>query len=404
MKKTPAHESDGNSELLRMSSEKLFETLMEQTADYIYIKDKKSRFITVSQAFADVHNIKDRKEIEGKTDFDFFTDEHAMQAFDDEQTILRTDKPIINKIEKESWHDGKVTWVSTSKAPFHLTSGEIAGIFGISRDVTSEVLARQKLADSEQRLREQNEIMRSDYESAEKVQRVIIPGRVPVIRNVELGYVWKPMSGIGGDLFSFPRNPSKNLLFFMADVCGHGVTAAFYTVLLKYFSAHAGEVYSGDPRQFLNSVNEELSLRLSSGFITGLAGHFGRRDKEGNRKLYIAHAGNPRLLIHRKNKDAIEVVDLPPGIVMGIPGGQASSTSKFLLSPGDRLYTYTDGIIEASDEKGEEFGEERFIEALGKHRDLPIQETLDKVYEKACAYTNSKDQQDDITLLGFELT
>ncbi|MEM8868432.1 MAG: PP2C family protein-serine/threonine phosphatase, partial [Verrucomicrobiota bacterium] len=271
------------------------------------------------------------------------------------------------------------------------------------RDVTTEVIARKKLADSERQLREQNDIMRSDYESAEKVQRVIIPGRVPVIRNVELGYVWQPMSGVGGDLFSFPRNPSKNLLFFMADVCGHGVTAAFYTVLLKYFSAHAGEIYSGDPRQFLNSVNEELSIRLSSGFITGLAGHFGRRDKQGNRTLYISHAGNPRILIHRSGKKSIEVVDLPPGIVMGIPGGQASNTTKLKLCPGDRLYTYTDGIIEASDPEGEEFGEARFIQLLEKYRDLPIQQTLDTIHKEVGTYTQSEHQQDDITILGFGL-
>ncbi|MEM8867849.1 MAG: PAS domain-containing protein, partial [Verrucomicrobiota bacterium] len=179
MSETSNQDSDDFSQLLKASPKRLFEVLMEQTADYIYIKDCQGRFIAVSQALADMQNVEDRKAIEGKTDFNFLTEENAELAYKDEQEIIRTDKPIINKIEKEVWPDGKVTWVSTSKAPLHLTSGKTAGVLGITRDVTTEVIARKKLADSERQLREQNDIMRSDYESAEKVQRVIIPGRVP---------------------------------------------------------------------------------------------------------------------------------------------------------------------------------------------------------------------------------
>ena len=98
---------------------------------------------------------------------------------------------------------------------------------------TDKKIAQEKLAESEHRLREQNEIMRSDYESAEKVQSVMIPGRVPQIKNVDIAHLWKPMTMVGGDIINFPRNPDNRLVFFMGDVCGHGVTAAFYTVLIK---------------------------------------------------------------------------------------------------------------------------------------------------------------------------
>ena len=99
-------ESDQNSLLLKASAKRLFETLMEQTADRIYIKDRKSRFITVSQALADMHGFENRHQLEGLTDFDLFSEEHAQQAYDDEQEILRNDTPIINKVEKETWPDG----------------------------------------------------------------------------------------------------------------------------------------------------------------------------------------------------------------------------------------------------------------------------------------------------------
>ena len=112
-----------------------------------------------------MHGFESRHELEGLTDFDLFTEEHAKQAYEDEQEILRTEKPI-SKVEKETWENSEDTWVSSTKAPFYLSSGRLVGIIGISRDVTPEIIARNQLADSERRLREQNEIMRADYESA----------------------------------------------------------------------------------------------------------------------------------------------------------------------------------------------------------------------------------------------
>ncbi|MGB0743191.1 MAG: SpoIIE family protein phosphatase, partial [Opitutales bacterium] len=347
MKHSEKMESDGNSLLLRASAKRLFESLMEQTPDRIYIKDKKSRFVAASDALAKMHGFKDRHELEGLTDFDLFSDEHAQQAYDDEQEILRTEKPIINNVEKETWYDGKITWVTSSKAPLYLASGKLAGIIGISRDVTAEREAQMKLAKSEHRLREQNKIMRSDYESAHKVQSIMIPGRVPHVKYVEIAYLWEPMTSVGGDIISFPRNPNNCLLFFMGDVCGHGVTAAFYTVLIKYLTAHSAEVYANNPRDFLNSVNNELCGRLNSGFVTGLSGHFSARDAEGGRKLVISNAGHRQVVVYRKKDKKCELVELLGGMVMGIPGGSASKAKAIELKKGDRFYAFTDGIVEA---------------------------------------------------------
>lgn len=404
MKKTAKIEPDGNSMLLRASAKRLFECLMEQTDDRIYIKDKKSRFIAASQALAEMHGFKNRHDLEGLTDFDLFTEEHAQQAFDDEKRILETEKALVNIVEKETWEDGSVTWVSSNKAPLYLSSGKLVGILGISRDITAEKHAQEKLADSEHRLREQNDIMRSDYESAQEVQSVMIPGRVPHVKHVNIAHLWKPMTMVGGDIINFPRNPSNCLLFFMGDVCGHGVTAAFYTVLIKYLTAHSAEVYSDNPSEFLNSVNEGVTGRINRGFVTGLSGHFGARQKDGSRKLVLSHAGHRQVVVYHKQEDTIEVVDLPNGTVMGIPGTTASRAKAIDLQIGDRFYAFTDGIVEASKPDGEEYGMDRVTEDLRKLSAKPIQETLDALYDKVCKYTKVPDQQDDITLLGFELT
>ncbi len=403
MKNGAKKSADNSALLLKASAKRLFETLMEQTADRIYIKDRRSRFVVASHSLAKMHGFEDRHELEGLTDFDLFSIEHAQQAFEDEQEIIRSNRPMINKTEKETWPDGAVTWVASSKAPVHLNDGKVAGIIGISRDVTAEKHAQERLARSEARLREQNEIMRSDYESAKKVQGFMIPGRLPVVPGVELGYVWKPMTAVGGDIINFPRNPANALLFFMGDVCGHGVTAAFYTVLVKYLTSHSAEVYADDPRQFLNAVNEQIIGRLNEGFITGLAGHFSPRRSDGSRELFLSHAGHRKVLLYRAATREIELADFPDGMVMGLPGGMAAPVEKLVLRPGDRFYAFTDGILEAADPAGDEFGMARLCACFERHSTLPVQETLQSVYETIAEYTESPQQQDDITLLGFHI-
>jgi len=403
MKKSAHTPASEDNILLKASPKRLFESLMEQTADRIYIKDRKSRFVAVSQTLADIHGYSNRSELEGVTDFDLFSNEHAQQAFDDEQRIIKTGKSMINVVEKETWPDGSIRWVMSSKAPLKLQSGKLVGILGITRDITNEKLAQERLAQSEQQLREQNEIMRSDYESAHKVQSVMIPGRIPESKYITIAYLWKPMAGVGGDILNFPKNPNNRLLFYLGDVCGHGATAAFYTVLLKYLTAHEAEVYEEDPTKFLDAINREITGHLKAGFITGMAGHFSRRAEDGSRTLYLSNCGHPLNLVYRAATRTIESITLPTGMVMGLPGSRASETFKVELQQGDRFYTYTDGILEATNAIEEEFSREGLEQSLLENADKPLQETMDILYRTVAEFTGQPTQQDDITLLGFEL-
>lgn len=110
--------------------------LLKESKDHIYFKDRDSKFIRVSESMVRMFKKKDETEIIGLSDFDFGFGEHAKVAFDDEQRIIRTGKPMEDVIEMEKWDDGHVTWVSTTKNPLRDLNGNIIGTFGISRDVT----------------------------------------------------------------------------------------------------------------------------------------------------------------------------------------------------------------------------------------------------------------------------
>jgi len=128
-----------------ISESQMISALMEHSTDSIYFKDLKSRFVLINKALAERLGIKDPNEAVGKTDFDFFSEEHAKQAYDDEQNIIKTGKPIVDIEEKETWHEKEDRWVSTIKMPFYAKKGKIVGTFGISRDITDRKKAEKKI-------------------------------------------------------------------------------------------------------------------------------------------------------------------------------------------------------------------------------------------------------------------
>ncbi|MBI5761029.1 MAG: response regulator [Planctomycetales bacterium] len=119
--------------------------LMRSLPHAIYFKDRESRFLRINEALAKSFGLTDPLQAVGKTDADFFSDEHAQQSRRDEQELMRSGVPMLSYEEKETWPDGRETWVSTTKMILRTSDGEIVGTFGISRDITEIMGARSAM-------------------------------------------------------------------------------------------------------------------------------------------------------------------------------------------------------------------------------------------------------------------
>src|SRR5262249_3682000 len=148
--------------------------LMDHMPDSIYFKDAASQFTRINRALARRFELDDPAEAIGKTDFDFFSDEHARPAFEDEKEVIRTAEPLVGKEEKETWWDGREKWVLTTKMPLYDQDKKIVGTFGISRDITTRKEAQLALEASERRYRQLMEASLDAIVVADRQQRIIL--------------------------------------------------------------------------------------------------------------------------------------------------------------------------------------------------------------------------------------
>jgi len=114
----------------------LLAMLMDTTPDGIYFKDAQGRFLRVNRALAARLGVADPHDAVGRTAFDFYADEFAVQAHAEDLAVVGSGTPLVDHEELEIWPDGRTSWVSTTKMPLRDREGRVIGTIGVSRDVT----------------------------------------------------------------------------------------------------------------------------------------------------------------------------------------------------------------------------------------------------------------------------
>ncbi len=186
----------------------LLHTLMDNFPDQIYFKDSNSRFIRVNKSLTQRFAVVNPALVEGKTDFDFFTQEYALKTFEDERKVMRTGQPIVDQEEKQTWPGGGATWVSTTKMPLRDLNGKIVGSFGISRDMTERIRFVDQLKQNNEDLARSEAALRQTMADLTKAHEQLKAAQLQLIQAEKMESVGTLAAGVAHEV----KNPLAIML------------------------------------------------------------------------------------------------------------------------------------------------------------------------------------------------
>jgi len=389
----------------------LLQNLMEQMTDNIYFKDLDSRFIMVNKAFCNWTGF-DQEMVIGKTDFDLFASAHAQQAYDDEQLIIQSGEPLIGIEEKETWEDGRITWVSTTKMPLKNAEGEIIGTFGISRNITEHKEAELRAAYYAEQVRRIKDEMEEDVRMAAELQKTFFPRTYPVLprgaspeeQRVEFLHHYHASGLVSGDFCTLRTLSDTQVGIFLCDVMGHGVRAALVTALICALVEETA-MLEREPGRFLSRMNSLLIpiLKQEDVFLYATACYMVFDVETG--MLKYANAGHP-VPLHLQKTDAtarwLMTDESMRGPALAISEEGGFKTFEQQLAPGDTVLMYTDGLYEVLDAGGREFGEDRLLKAAGQHVGAELASLFPALINEARHFAEEGEFDDDICMVGLK--
>ena len=270
------------------------------------------------------------------------------------------------------------------------------------------------LALRNQELEKINDRMRRDLEAAAKIQHSLLPTQLPECEKVNFAWKYVPCDELAGDTLNLFHLDEDHVGLYLLDVSGHGVPAALLSVNLSRIlnpnpeqSDLLKEQIPGTPGYHLVAP-EEVADRLNQRFPLDSTTEqyftiqYGQLNIKSGSLTFIS-AGHPPM-IHLKadgSSQAIQIRSMPIGFMVGV--GKVYKEQKLELNAGDRLYFYSDGIIEAMNPKKEQFGVERLLESFNNSRTSSLNNSLDQITEELDQWTEGKGCGDDVSLLALEI-
>ena len=231
-----------------------------------------------------------------------------------------------------------------------------------------------------------------EIELARQVQAKLLPQAGPRLRSLDYAGRCIQARAVGGDYYDFLDAGKGRVGLVLADVSGKGLAAALLVASL-HASLRSQSPRDGDLASQLGTVNRLLfEATETSRYATLFLGQF---DDTTRRLRYVNCGHNPPLLLRRNG--AVERLSAT-AMVVGLVAEWTCETAEVALESGDTLALYSDGITEAADPDGEEFGEARLVRALQENRNQEVPTLLDAVFDEARAFSEGE-QADDQTMV-----
>jgi serine phosphatase RsbU (regulator of sigma subunit) len=276
---------------------------------------------------------------------------------------------------------------------WELFSGSDLKLLSIVGQQIASAIERGKLY--EQTKRQQQRVER-ELSIAHSVQASFIPDKLPLVSGFSLAAEWRSAREVSGDFYDVFSLGGNRFGFVIADVSGKGVPAALYMATVHALLRECGGAGCETPGDLLRVLNRKLLAYSSSDmFVTMFCGIL----EPDCQSIVYASAGHEPPLVKRVS-GAIE--ELPStGPLLGVFGLEPFENASVTLDPGDSIVVYTDGVVDAHNEKGEEFGLKRLKECVGAFSPtLDAKAMLERLCRDLQVYSGTGENQvDDITLL-----
>ncbi|HCL56719.1 MAG TPA: hypothetical protein DHW82_06880 [Spirochaetia bacterium] len=236
-------------------------------------------------------------------------------------------------------------------------------------------------------------------ETAKKVQSRFLPQSISPWNGLQFAYEYHSLDPIGGDYLDFFDIVGNKKGLLIADVSGHGIPAAIITAMAKMsFSNHAG--ISDSPREILQRVNEDIFKLLGDSGLY-LTAVFLVIDQD--LKIHYASAGHPPLIYYHNETNSFENLKTQ-GLFIGAfeDAWETFQEKEIILKPGDKLILYTDGIVEARNPNGEQYGTKRLEETVAFSSCLSSDKMAKMIINDVHTFRNQHPLNDDMSLLVIE--
>ncbi len=242
-----------------------------------------------------------------------------------------------------------------------------------------------------------------ELSTASEVQRILLPEKAPELEGFRIAGANVPAKTVSGDYFDYFDIGDGRLGVVIADVSGKGVPASLITAMCRsVVRASAGAGDSGSPAAILASANQQLFPDIREDMFISLAFAILHA---GDGVVRLARAGHDPPLHYSADGNTVFPVE-SPGIAIGIDAGdvftKATRDHDLELATGDILLFYTDGVNEATDPRGEEFGLDRLHAALVSAAPKGAEAVVASILHAVERFAGTVAQNDDITLIAVE--
>ena len=242
-----------------------------------------------------------------------------------------------------------------------------------------------------------------DLEIARDIQRILLPAEAPAINGFQISGINVPARQVSGDYFDYIHVDDERLGVAIADVSGKGVPASLIMAICRSV-LRAEALRNPSPADVLRKVNRQLYPDIKEDMFISMAYLILDHERNG---ITLARAGQDAPLLYKKQSQTVTPVK-SPGMVLGIDSGNVFDrlTADFALrlERDDCLVLYTDGVTEALNTEGDEFGLERTVQSVRATAADGAQAIVKKLIEDVRNFTGSHPQNDDITLIAIRKT